>query len=295
MSTTNGTIDSLFTVSATMSTDASNVVARPADEHADVFFPPHELADFVIHYNNSHFHVHKFVLHHHSAYFNAYFRTLTNTASSSSPSSDDAQLCKIHPQIAHCIHLPQQARLAGGEEVDADDFCLFLCHLYFSSHYCYPPYLPLTDVDLDGDSPPLSQTFPPITSLDFESVETLRCSDGEYEFNESLLTLAHYFDCAAMMAQCEIILLKQLEYGERTGDHVWLVEVCFLWLPVADRYRLSKQRKACIHVLAADRGLLQRKEYQRAKQTWDRSLMADLMEAALMTRDDVSRKRARKK
>ena len=131
-----------------MSTDASDIV----------FFPPREVADFVIHYDK-HFHVHKFVLHHHSAYFRAYFLTLSpqsdvyidvdiRPASDSSPAIKRPKRCN-HPTIAHCIHLPQQITLVDKDDVDADDFELFLCHLYFSAHYCYPPCLPKTDIDLE--------------------------------------------------------------------------------------------------------------------------------------------------
>ena len=56
---------SLDSSSASMSLDATTETV--------VTFPPSELADFVLHYDNTAFHVHNFLLHHHSAYFRTYF------------------------------------------------------------------------------------------------------------------------------------------------------------------------------------------------------------------------------
>ena len=72
-----------------------------------------------------------------------------------------------HPSIPHYIHLPQQITLVDNVMVDANNLCRFLCHLYFSSHYCYPPFFPKTNVDLEQDCACVSISFPPITSLDW--------------------------------------------------------------------------------------------------------------------------------
>ena len=146
-----------------------------------VCFPPRLVADFIIHYDTD-FHVHKLVLYHHSAYFRAYFQALLD---SSSP-SNGTQPCSSHPQIAHCIHLPRQTRLVEKTPVTADDFRLFLCHLYFSSHYCYPPYLPSADLDLSSDTPSLTVDFSspaleivsvPLLDLNFPPVPSIDWSD----------------------------------------------------------------------------------------------------------------------
>ena len=182
-----------------------------------VFFPHRDFIDFVIHYDSRAFHVHRLVLHYHSAYFRTYFQTLSSSTASASttPSSDSAPACN-HPSIAHSIHLPQQTTLVEKTPVTAADFRLFLCHLYFCSHYCYPPYLPQDDIDLNSAAP-LSLSFPPVVavyvarSLSFPAISSidwsvespqLRSSDGECKVlvhNEALLTLAYYFDCAAML------------------------------------------------------------------------------------------------
>ena len=133
-----------------MSIDISDNIPYTSDteDYADYphrrtnpgFFPPRQHADFVIHYDDKAFHVHKFVLHHHSAYFRAYFKTLTQSLDSSIPPPTKKRRSCHHPSIAHCIHLPQQMYLVEEEGiVDAADFDLFLCHLYFSDRYCYPP------------------------------------------------------------------------------------------------------------------------------------------------------------
>ena len=150
-----------------------------------VFFPPLELVDFVIHYDSTAFYVHKLLLHHHSAYFRAYLLLLNSQGSPASPtrrrarsstsfSVNEEQHCD-HPTIAHCIHLPQQTRLVEQTPVTAADLHLFLCHLYFRQHYCYPPYLPESDIDLNNTSPPLSFTFPALTLLDSDEVADLNC------------------------------------------------------------------------------------------------------------------------
>ena len=244
-----------------------------------VFFPPRLLADFIIHYDNTAFHVHKVFLHHHSAYFRSYFDTLTAPPESSDPTSKKPKRCN-HPSIPHCIHLPQQTTLVEQTAVTAADFRLFLCHLYFSAHYCYPPHLPKTDIDLDTETPPVSLSFSPITSLKWCDESPLRSFDGDESgliSHESLLTLAYYLDCAAMMAQCETVLMTQVEEGK--DDIEWLISESLRSLKCADRYHLSKYKKACIEVFAADPRLLDREEYEKVRETWDKALMEEVITA----------------
>ena len=90
--------------------------------------------------------MHRFVLHLHSAYFRALFLTLPPTTTPSARSPD----CS-HLHIAHCVHIPAQLTAVTGLAITADHFRLFLCHLYYPAHYCYPPYLPHDDVDLSDE------------------------------------------------------------------------------------------------------------------------------------------------
>ena len=105
--------------------------------------------------------------------------------------------------------------------ITADDFRPFLCHLYFASHYCYPPFLPKTDINLDTSPSPLSLTFPDVPSIDWsdESTQLRFIADSDrFVRNEALLTLAYYFDCAALMRQCETILMTKATYGHMNED-----------------------------------------------------------------------------
>ena len=267
-----------------------------------VTFPPRELADFIIHYQNTDFHVHKFVLHHHSAYFRTYFDLLSPTSqNSSSTSSDAAQFCN-HSSIPHCIHLPLQRRLVEKQTVTVADLRLFLCHLYFSSHYCHPPFLPKTDVDLATPSPPLSLHFAAVLSLDWsDRGSPLRSThDGEhFARNEALLTLAYYLDCAAMMRQCQAVLLTKVQYAKQSEEGGWLAGQCLEWLPYADRYSLRQWRAECIRIIAmlADHPALPKlAEYRRAKRTWHPALWLEVQAAAAQrsarrARADASRHR----
>ena len=179
--------------------------------------------------------MHKYVLYIHSAYFRAYFETLSPNSSSA---SDDSHDCH-HPTIAHCIHLPQQSMLVTDEVVNVDTFDCFLRHLYFSSLYCYPPFLPKKDIDLKAEQPPLSQTFPRIDSLDWAERTPVRCREGAIRMMEFLLALAHYFDCAHMLRQCERIMITQIKWAKRPGiSRAWLVGRCLVMLRYCDRYKL---------------------------------------------------------
>ena len=252
---------------------------------SDIFFPPRQHADFVVHYEQKALHVHKLILHQHSAYFKAYFDTLPST-STASPSDNNTLVdppCN-HPQIAHCIHLPQQTTLVLETSVTAAHFELFLCHLYFSAHYCYPPYLPRTDIDLDSDPPPLSHNFPPVTSLDWSDDSPLRSAEGEgnyWAYNEPLLTLAHYLDCAAMMRQCEAVLLTKVARSEtQSAPTMGLIKSSVLWLQYSDRYHLHRYKRECIAVIAeADKSMLETGQWKRAKSRWDKALVLQVLEA----------------
>ena len=128
------------------SSEPDDMVAVEALQASDVHFPFKVFSDFVIHYRGTAFHVHKFVLCYHSAYFRAYIEQLTN-GQRAYPLDE----CSDHPNTAHCIRLPDDC---GKEEASAADFQRFLCHLYFMQHYSCIPYRVATDVDLTAQPPP---------------------------------------------------------------------------------------------------------------------------------------------
>ena len=246
------------------------------DAAAVVYFPPRQHADMVVHYDCSAFHVHKLVLHHHSAYFRRRFETLS---AMSAP-------CSSHPNTAYCIHVQREATLVSYKAVTADDFRLFLCHLYFSDHYCYPPHLPDTDVDLDEDAPPISLDFPALKSLRWDDDTPLRVDDDNHlVHNEALLTLAHGLECAAMKAQCEALLLTRIQWGRKMRSRTWTVDGCLSWLPYAVDYGLHDLRRECIQVIAADRRLAERPAFHRHCQWWSKALLVEILLAAVSRRE----------
>ena len=76
--------------------------------------------------------------------------------------------------------------------------------------------------------------------------------DDSIVWHESLLTLAYYFDCGAMMHQFEIVMLTKVQWAvlELDDRRQWLEEEFILGLTWADRYRLRQWRLACILVIA---------------------------------------------
>ena len=143
-----------------------------------VYLPPARLSDFVIHFRDTDFHVHKLVLQHHSAYFRAIFDTFPplsdvviedvsgrerkrqrnneNTvvevgdpspiAASSTVSPTSSSAACDHSELIHCVHLPDRV---GRESCSEEEFLLFLPHLYFCDVLCCPPFYPPTE-KLDG-------------------------------------------------------------------------------------------------------------------------------------------------
>ena len=152
--------------------------------------------------------------------------------------------------------------------VTANDMQLFLRDLYFAAHYCYPPYLPKTDVGADPP-PPLSLLFPTVQKLNLftESTPLRPHVDGTIvEYHESLLTLAHYLDCAQMMQQCEAVMLTiPQKIVDDDDDDESRLRYCWMMLKEASRHRMDKLKASCLATMAADRSLLDRQEYKFAK------------------------------
>ena len=204
----------------TLSSDGTSPVSAVASHvSGSIFFSPRKHADFVIHYDVTAFHVHKLVLDHHSAYFRAYFDTLEPAESlcACTRPCKKAKLCN-HPSIAHCIHLPPQSRLVDNHldegSVTADDFDDFLLYLYYGAHQSYPPFHPAAVLDLTSPTVSMSLYFPPVAGLDWDTAKFEKSVTGRQVCDEALLFLAHYLDCAQMLAQCEAVLLSRLQWYE---------------------------------------------------------------------------------
>ena len=75
-------------------------------------FPHAQYADFVLHYDHTASHVHKFVLHHHSAYFRAYFDTLPAPSGSNATKRRGAT-AHLRTYAHHSLHSPARPNHAG--------------------------------------------------------------------------------------------------------------------------------------------------------------------------------------
>ena len=188
--------------------------------------------------------------------------------------------------------LPLQLTLVEKDLVTAAHLRLFLCHLYFGAHYCYPPYLPKTDIELNSP-PPVSLHFTPVRSLDWSNNSPLRFKDDSKRVlvcNDSLLTLAHYLDCAVMLQQCEAVLLTMAK-DCHNREREWLGQQCTLWLVLAERYGLKQWKAACIAaIVAVHDTMAESAQYKTERETWDEALVAELTKA-VSTSKQCKRKR----
>ena len=269
-----------------------------------VRFPPHQYADFVIHCGETDFYVHRFVLHYHSDFFRAHLDTVSRATHLPCRSSRQAKACN-HPSIAHCIHLPRYTTPVPTRSITANDFRMFVCHLYFGSHYCYPPFLPKTDVDLEAASLPVSLSFFPLLRCKWDGCPTTATptslwsvweqqlrhdapdKPNSLHYSHAVLALTQHLDCALLREQCEAVLVEYVQYYEKKGNRDRLVDKCLRGLLVAHRQRLEKIKSAYLAIIAADKELLERKEYQRVVQHCDKALLVQIIESVGKVRQHV--------
>jgi hypothetical protein len=219
--------------------------------------PPLSLSDFVVHYRNADFHVHQFVLYHHSAYFRTYFQTLQPLAQvvtgkkrkrctvDLSSSDEDSRKCS-HLPLVRCIDVPDQCGIAL-PTIDARDvFLLFLQHLYFSSTLHCPPFVPKPELRAAlTDSTRACIVFPTSPTTKEGLVEyNAPGSDGFLLWYPSLLSLFHYFDCQQAMKRCEAVIVERVSSGHLDA---------WFWLPLAVRYSLKEAEAKCIEVAVRDK------------------------------------------
>ena len=208
-------------------------------------FPTAFLSDFVVHYHNTAFHVHKLVLCCHSSYFRTYIEQLID-GQRAYPKSE----CDDHPGIPHCIRLPDSCGKVAASE---DDFRLFLCHLYFAQHYSCVPYKADVEVDVAATpGPAITLNCPSHTNM-----QSLRAASSSKFYiasppaiYEAVLSLCHYFDCALVLSRAEDNCLLVVQSPKSASD----LEVewngtwpCFL---LALQFDLHRLRKVCIVALA---------------------------------------------
>ena len=232
-------------------TSASSSRKRSAAEALSskiVQFPPAAVSDFVIHYRGTAFHVHKFVLIYHSYYFRAYIEQLVDGERSHS-----ADECDEHLRIAHCNRLPDSC---GKVEASVERFRLFLCHLYFARHYRCLPYETTSAIDLNAEPrPAVTLDWPSFDSFEqLEQASTATFLDKRSKAYRSVLSLCHYFDCAALLSRAEDnMLLMVRAYTAATAARGTRGTLCpYQWsLEVADQFGLERVKTECIPLQAA--------------------------------------------
>ena len=136
----------------------------------------------------------------------------------------------------------------------------------------------------DDPPPPVSLQFSGIQQLSnsrwFHDLTPLRSSDNNIsKQHESLLTLAHYLDCAQMMQQCEAAMMTAAHVDDE--NYSWLVPHCWSSLQYSSRYKLEKAKAFHIATIPADDDLLETEEYKDGKLWMDNALVVELMDAVL--------------
>ena len=177
-----------------------------------------------------------------------------------------------------CVHIPAQRTLVSGEPISEADFDLFLRHLYFCAHYRFPPYLPVDDLSLTATSapaitlPPYPQLTETVTSSLLRTHKALDSGVARQRlvWRESLLTLALYFDCQALLARCEAVGMRRLEHVRRAGAYFDIL--------YAHQYSLQAWKRRCIELILTDRRE-QRKQHALTA-LWDKRLLCDILAAA---------------
>ena len=246
-------------------------------------FPPAHCADFVIHYRQADFHVHKFLLCYHSAYFRTYLEQLTAGKRAVSPDE-----CSGHPSIAHCIRLPDQC---GKERADEDDFRLFLCHLYFACHYECVPFQP-DDCGVDLTTEPNSeftleaQPFADGSDLEVVIAPPLIPDDGQPDVEEAVLSLCHYFDCAQLLSRAEDNILLVVDHCldycmTHNMDCAW--KTLLSHFEIALRFDLKRVKTASMSRIAkiCVKHPCRIKDLDRLKPLLDKDTAFAVMQAAL--------------
>ena len=192
----------------------------------------------VIHYMDVSLPAYKQVLARKSAYFAVHPRLLPSFNS-----------CAVCGPASCCLALPPLYTMHSKLRITEQQLRHFLCQLHFPAHYYCPPLSPPSNIDLDSSQPPspLSYSYPPPSQLS-QAIEW----DG-FELADSLdveafLTLAHRFQCTALLARCDDILLHF--YSQLPSP----VDLWMAWdrLVPAHCFELAKLRTHCLQLVSRD-------------------------------------------
>lgn len=196
-----------------------------------VRFPPGRHSDLVLHYRDTDFYVHKLVLEPKSEYFRAHFQ------------SDDVAVpgegcVHSHPSVPHCLTVPDDlSQLLVPDvrfQVPPSSFALFLEHLYYPSHYCFPPYLPkvhLRDAVPDEDDQAALISLSPayhkpvsIAAIEQYGLEPEK-NDLDLALCDSLLPLFHHFQCADALGRAMSCILAMCAQSHGARAFYWLAKL----------------------------------------------------------------------
>ena len=259
-----------------------------ADIQPPCHFPPAYLSDFVIYYRNTAYHVHKFILCCHSAYFRSYVEQLTD-GQRAYPLDE----CDQHPTVAHCMRLPDSC---GKMEANSNDLRLFVCHLHFAEQYSCIPYKAASEVDLAGQPPPaVSLTRPVLTDseeLDDATSSRLDTFDAS-KTNESVMSLCHYFDCAVLLSRAEHNMPLVLEELKDLSDQRSERNKLLTFFLFAVKFDLQQVKKECMARLATSCtkvGSRHRAEWDSLRQQLDKNTLFAMMQAALDVATQLQRR-----
>ena len=245
---------------------------------ADVYFPPAELCDFVIHYRGTSYHVHKFLLCYHSSYFRAYIMQLKADERSYAASE-----CGEHASVLHCIRVPDDV-MEGCRCNTSDHFQLFLCHLYFAQHYCCPPYRHRTHLSLDGQPlPPISLNYPKLVWREMFPQLALYQPSQSAELpplSTCVLSLAYYFDCAVLLEQCESNCLSFVHnltptLMQNNTTSVWTL------FDMSSKYGMLQLKAACLPLMVNHRDGHYKGRWLMRQQQLDRDTLFEVVKLAL--------------
>ena len=231
---------------------ALDATAEAAQAQQHCTFPPVNLSDFVIHYRNTSYHVHKFVLQYHSAYFRTYIEQLT--PGQRAYSLDE---CDQHGATPYCIRIPSTVVQDSASE---EHFRVFLCQLYFARHYSSFPLQTALGVDVHAQ-PELEQSLdcPPHTSFEQMMAACISPADrselrrrGELLYFHPALSLCDYFDCARVLSRAEDNLLlfctRSTSMGVRCDEATEWTTLS-MGFELAVSFHLKRVKEVCIPLI----------------------------------------------
>lgn len=180
--------------------DLHDVVSVQNDVHATLYFPPRAQCNFVIHYEQMSFHVHDFVLAHHSVWFREY---LALRQTDTKAESDD--ICKHG--CDRCVHLPLIPRTESKDMTPCTGFQIraVLSYMYFRRSWFAPPLCPINnkhpEVEDWDDSP-----FSPYAAVNNHTLEKY-CEGGtDPPTLVGVMSAVKYLDCTILHLRIDHVL-----------------------------------------------------------------------------------------